>query len=271
VELAILNLCINARDAMPEGGTLTVATSVVNLGGPDAPSPAQCQPGEYIRIVIKDTGVGIEPAILPRIFEPFFTTKEPGKGSGLGLATVYAIASHHAGFVQAASQASVGSEFTLYLPVSARAPEPSVAAPPAQAAHGSGTVLVVDDEPLMLAFVEEALQELGYKVLTAADGKQACAIYARQAEEIDCVLLDMVMPEMSGIETQEALRAINPRVKVILTSGYSGSGEIRRALGSGAAYFLGKPCTVETLSQTLKKIRLDNETAAEDAERKTKS
>jgi CheY-like chemotaxis protein len=255
---------------MPEGGTLTVESSVATLGGEDAPVPAPCSPGDYVRILIKDTGVGIDPAILPRIFEPFFTTKEPGKGSGLGLATVYAIASQHAGFVQAASQVGVGSEFALYLPVSARAPEPPLAAPPALAARGSGTVLVVDDEPFMLAFVEEALQELGYKVLTAADGKQACAIYARQAQEIDCVLLDMVMPEMSGVETQEALRAINPRVKVILTSGYSSSGEVRRALESGAACFLGKPCTVETLSQTLKKIRLDNETSGEDAVRKMK-
>lgn len=260
LELALLNLCINARDAMPEGGTLTVGTSVVTLGSPDASYPAQCSPGEYVRVAIKDTGVGIEPAVLERIFDPFFTTKESGKGCGLGLATVYGVVSNHGGFVRAASQVGGGSEFTLYLPVSARSAELPVEAPLAQAPHGSGTVLVVDDEPFMLTFAEEALKELGYNVLTAADGRHACEIYARQAAEIDCVLLDLVMPDMSGMETQEALRTINPRVRVILISGYSGGGEAARALESGAVSFLAKPCTIETLAQALKTVQVVNGT-----------
>jgi len=197
----------------------------------------------------------MEPELLHRIFEPFFTTKEPGKGSGLGLATVYGIVSSHGGFVQATSQIGRGSEFTLHLPVVPRHVEPSVQTPPTQAEVKTGAVLVVDDEPFMLAFAEEALQELGYQALTAESGKQACEIYAQRTAEIDCVLLDMVMSGLSGRETQEALRAINPDVKVILVSGYSGGAEADRARESGAATFLPKPYTVETLAQVLKSVQ----------------
>jgi two-component system cell cycle sensor histidine kinase/response regulator CckA len=258
LELAILNLCINARDAMPQGGTLTVETSLVTLGGADAPVPVHCAPGEYVRIAVRDTGVGIKPELLQRIFEPFFTTKEPGEGSGLGLATVYAIVNGYGGFVRAASQLGHGSEFTVYLPVLSRDVQPSVREQPQQVEHGTGTVLVVDDEPFMLTFAEEALQELGYEVLTAANGTRACEIYAQHAAEIDCVLLDMVMPGMSGFETQQALCAINPRVKVALVSGYSDGAEADRARESGAATFLGKPYTVETLGQVLKTVQTEN-------------
>ncbi len=258
LELAILNLCINARDAMPQGGTLTVETSGVTLGGEDAPLPAQCAPGEYVRIAIRDTGVGIKPELLQRIFEPFFTTKEPGKGSGLGLAAVYAIVNSHGGFVRAASQVGSGSEFTVYLPVLSRHVEPSAEEQPRPAERGTGTVLVVDDEPFMLTFAEAALQELGYQVLTAENGTQACKIYAQRAAEIDCILLDMVMPGMNGFETQQALCAINPCVKVALVSGYSDGAEADRARESGAAAFLGKPYTVETLAQVLKTVQVEN-------------
>ena len=258
LELALLNLCINARDAMPAGGTLTIETSVVIFGGEDAPCPPHCVPGEYVRLVVRDTGVGMEPELLHRIFEPFFTTKEPGKGSGLGLATVYGIVSSHGGFVQATSQIGRGSEFTLHLPVVPRHVGPSVQTPPAQAEVKTGAVLVVDDEPFMLAFAEEALQELGYEVLTAESGARACELYAQRTAEIDCVLLDMVMSGLSGFETQEALRAINPGVKVILASGYSGGAEADRARESGAVTFLPKPYTVETLAQVLKSVQQGN-------------
>jgi two-component system cell cycle sensor histidine kinase/response regulator CckA len=258
LELAILNLCINARDAMPQGGTLTVESSLVALDGDGVPLPAQCPPGEYVRIAVRDTGVGIKPELLQRIFEPFFTTKEPGKGSGLGLAAVYAIANSYGGFVRAASEVGRGSEFTVYLPVVSRQVEPAVKEQPQQAEQGNGTVLVVDDEPFMLTFAEEALRELGYQVLTAENGRQACEIYSQRLTEIDCVLLDVVMPGMSGLETQQALCAINPRVKVALVSGYSEGAEADRARESGAAAFLGKPYTVETLAQLLKTVQVQN-------------
>jgi PAS domain S-box-containing protein len=255
LELALLNLCINARDAMPAGGTLTIETSLVNPGSEQGAVPADSSPGEYVRIAVKDTGVGMEPELLQRIFEPFFTTKEPGKGSGLGLATVNSIANRHGGFVRAASQIGRGSEFSLYLPVS-RPVQPLAEAPPLsrRTEPKVGTVLVVDDEPFMLAFAEEALQELGYQALTAESGKQACEIYAQRAAEIDCVLLDMVLPGKSGLETQQALRTVNPEVKVVLVSGYSGGAEVERARAAGATAFLAKPYTVETLAHVLKNV-----------------
>ncbi len=250
---AILNLCINARDAMPEGGTLTLGASVVNLGPQDPLRPPECSPGEYVRIAVEDTGLGMEPEVKAHLFEPFFTTKGPGRGSGLGLAMVYRIVTNYKGFVHAESEVVRGSKLSLYLPAVHPPPQPFTQKLPAEVQEGSGTVLVVDDEPMVLAFAERGLEKLGYRVLTAESGRRACEIYASRAQEIDCVLLDMVMPEISGFETYRKLREINPQVKVILSSGYSVEGVARNALEMGAADFIGKPYTLETLSRVLKK------------------
>jgi len=253
LELAILNICINARDAMPEGGTLTLETSVVTLASEDLPSSTSCVPGEYVRLTIRDTGVGMDPQSLQRIFEPFFTTKEAGRGSGLGLAMVQGIVSSHGGFVRAESRPGSGSEFVVFLPATKRREEPPAALPPATAERGAGTVLVVDDEPLMRAFAEDALKELGYQVLTAEDGDRACQIYAARFAQIDCVLLDMIMPGAGWRETLLKLRRINPKARIILSSGADRSGEARQALELGAEAFLGKPYAVEALASILKK------------------
>ncbi|PYV08696.1 MAG: hypothetical protein DMG23_12910 [Acidobacteria bacterium] len=250
---AILNLCINARDAMPEGGTLTLGASVVNLGPQDPLRPPECSPGEYVRVAVEDTGLGMEPEVKAHLFEPFFTTKEPGRGSGLGLAMVYRIVTNHKGFVHAESEVVRGSKLSLYLPAVHPPPQPFTQKLPAEVQEGSGTVLVVDDEPMVLAFAERGLEKLGYRVLTAETGRRACEIYASRAQDIDCVLLDMVMPEISGFETYRKLREINPQVKVILSSGYSVEGVARNALEMGAADFIGKPYTLETLSRVLKR------------------
>ncbi len=254
LEPAILNLCINARDAMPEGGKLTLETSVVTLSSEDPVRPAQCPPGDYVRISVKDTGIGMEPRVRQRLSEPFFTTKEPGRGSGLGLAMVYRSVQDQGGFVRVESEVVQGSEFSIYLPAVQRPPELTDRKHPAQVQHGSGTVLVVDDEPMVLAFAEQGLGRLGYTVLTAENGRQACEIYASRPHEIDCVLLDIVMPEISGLETYQRLREINPQVRVILSSGYSVEKVARQALDMGAADFIGKPYSLETLSLRLKKI-----------------
>jgi len=255
LEQAILNLCINARDAMPEGGMLALDTSVVRLTPDDPLRPAHCPSGEYVRVAVQDTGTGIDPRAMERIFDPFFTTKEAGKGSGLGLTMVYGIVSGHGGFVRVESEVGRGSTFTLYLPA-ARAPGEQYARKKTpQLAHGTGTVLVVDDEPMVLAFAEQGLKKLGYQVLTAEDGKRACEVYRPRAAEIDYVLLDLIMPELSGLETYRRLREVNPQVKVILSSGYS-TGEIaREARESGATCFIGKPYTLEALSLALKKAK----------------
>lgn len=256
LEQAILNLCINARDAMPEGGKLTFATSAAKLGPGDTLRPPECPPGDYVRIAVRDTGVGMPPEVMEHIFQPFFTTKPHDKGSGLGLTMVEGIVRSHGGFVRVESEVGRGTEFTLHLPAipAGETVELPLNELPAKLQTGSGTVLIVDDEPLVLAFAEEGLKRLGYKVLTAETGKRACELYASRAEEFHCVLLDMVMPEISGLETYQKLREINPQVRVILSSGYSERRMAHQARDAGINAFLGKPYTIETLSLALKRI-----------------
>jgi CheY-like chemotaxis protein len=252
LEQAVLNLCINARDAMPEGGVLALESSRVTLGEDDPSRPSRCPPGDYARLTIRDTGVGIAPQLLDKIFDPFFTTKEPSRGSGLGLSMVYGAATSVGGFVQVESAVGAGSAFSLYLPLQAQPVEQRVAVRPSLLEARSGTVLVVDDEPLVLAFVQEALKKLGYKVLTAVDGRQACTVYSAHANQIDLVLLDMVMPELTGLETCRRLREVNPEVKVILSSGYNSSEVVREARAAGAIGFIGKPYSLEELAGVLR-------------------
>jgi PAS domain S-box-containing protein len=253
LEQAILNLCINARDAMPEGGGLALESSRVTFGEGDSSRPSHCLPGNYARITVRDTGVGIAPQVLGRIFDPFFTTKEPGRGSGLGLSMVYGMASSAGGFVQVESEVGFGSAFSIHLPLKTPPVERKVAVRSSVLEAGSGTVLVVDDEPMVLAFVEEALKKLGYKVLTAVDGRQACEVYSSYSNQIDMVLLDMVMPGTTGLEACRRLREINPNVKVILSSGYSSGDVVREARLAGALGFIGKPYSLEELSSALRR------------------
>ena len=255
LEQALLNLCINARDSMPEGGTLSLSAAVVTLCRGETALPPQCAPGPYVRIVVKDTGSGIPPQVLERIFEPFFTTKGPGKGTGLGLAAVYGIVNNHGGFIHVTSELGRGSEFAVHLPL--MSPDEVRAEGKVEEAiePGAGTVLVVDDEPLILAFAEESLTALGYQVVKAEDGARACEIYSRRSGRIDLVLMDIVLPGMSGIDATRKLREINPDVKVILSSGYSGRGKEREVVDAGGVDFIGKPYTVEMLSRILGRAR----------------
>jgi len=263
-EQAILNLCINARDAMPEGGVLALESSQVTLGESDSLRPSRCPPGDYGRLMVRDTGVGMSPRLLDRIFDPFFTTKEPGRGSGLGLSMVYGMASSAGGFVHVESEVGMGSAFSIYLPLKAPPVDQRRAARSSVLESGSGTVLVVDDEPMVLAFVEEGLKRLGYQVLTAVDGGQACEVYSSRSQEIDAVLLDLVMPGITGLEACRRLREINPHVKVIISSGYSSGEVVREASSAGASGFIGKPYSLEELSVALRcpeslSLRTDNE------------
>ena len=252
LEQMILNLCLNSRDAMPEGGSLVPEASQVLLGPDDASRPAHCPPGTYVRLAVQDTGVGIEPRVLAHIFEPFFTTKDAGKGSGLGLAMVDTMARSQGGFVRAESEIGRGSCFTLFLPALSHLREkPEGRAPLRGLAQGTGTVLVVDDEPMVLAFVQEGLRKLGYRVLTADTGPRALEIYAGHAAEIDCVLLDLILPEMSGLEIYRRLRALNPSGRVILSPGYTNSPLLREAREAGVAAFITKPYTLEGLGRAL--------------------
>lgn len=255
LEQAILNLCLNARDAMPEGGTLTIEARSQTLGRKDRRLPPANAPGRYVRIAVRDTGTGMAAEILEQIFVPLFTTKEPGQGSGLGLAMVDRVVKAEGGFVAVSSRPGAGSEFALYLPA-APTERPRPAKPSSTPlTPGRETILVVDDEPRVLEFLEKGLTRLGYHVIAATSGSEAREIYSRQWQEIHCVLLDMIMPEMSGLEVYNLLRDINPQVRAVLSSGYN-SGRVERMLGeTGSAEFLGKPYTLRELSQAIRKIQ----------------
>lgn len=251
---AVLNLCINARDAMPRGGTLAIQVASQELDRNDLRLPSSHAPGPYVRIAIRDSGSGMSAEVMERIFVPLFTTKKHGQGSGMGLAMVDRVVKEAGGFVSVTSKPGEGSEFVVYLPAIFEAQPHPIKSGPRGLVPGRGTVLVVDDEPRVLEFLERGLTRLGYKVMTAEGGNQACEIYATQFQEIDCVLLDMIMPGMSAPDACSRLRDINPFARIILSSGYS-SGRMKREIaGASSVEFLEKPYTLEALSQALHKV-----------------
>jgi CheY-like chemotaxis protein len=224
ISQVLMNLCLNARDAMPAGGSLVLEAENVTLDDAAAEQHPGGRPGDFVRLTVADTGHGIAPEVLPRIFEPFFTTKEVGQGTGLGLAVVFGIIQQHQGWVECHSEVNKGTRFSIYLPRRHEelAAGPAPAAPGTAAAPGRGgeTILLVDDAPYLRAVGREILQRHGYRVLVAEDGRQALEIYARQ-QPIDLVILDLSMPRLSGPDTLQELRRLNPNVRALFTSGYS--------------------------------------------------
>ena len=251
----LLNLAVNARDAMPDGGTLTFAAENVTIDAQYAATSREAKAGPHVCISVSDTGCGIRPDALDRIFEPFFTTKDVGKGTGLGLSTAHAIVKSHRGFITVYSEFGKGSMFKVYIPA-----DPSLQnippAPDITTLHrGSGeTILVIDDEASVLTITQQTLEAFGYRVVVARDGAEAVAIYAQQRAIIDVVLTDMVMPIMDGPATVNALMHINPQVRIIAASGLDSNGRVAKAAGSGVKHFLPKPYTAETLLTTLHEI-----------------
>jgi two-component system cell cycle sensor histidine kinase/response regulator CckA len=253
LEQALLNICINGRDAMPDGGTLTIEAFEVSPEELAAAASTSGVSGCFVGISVQDTGTGIGPDALPRVFEPFYTTKGPGRGTGLGLSMVYGFVKNHGGFVKVESEPGHGAQFTISLP---RVPAPSVqkgTGALGQIRPGWGTVLVVDDEPMVRAFATEGLKGLGYQVLVAENGRQALETYQQHGPKIDCVLMDLIMPDMSGLETYRQMRTADPRVRVVFASGYSTGGILRDAPDARTAAFIGKPYTLAGLSVALRK------------------
>lgn len=224
MEQIVLNLAINARDAMPCGGSLFVSTSIIAVAAGLAEKFPQAVPGNYVCLTVKDTGTGIAPDVLPRIFEPFFTTKDVGKGTGLGLATVYGIVQQHHGWIKTSSELGKGTVFELFLPVAAGKPAhiESREIPAPQARGGTETILVVEDEPPLRMLVRSVLERYGYRVLEAVSGMAALAVWELHKDEIQLLLTDMVMPHgLGGRDLAKKLLAEKPALKVIYSSGYS--------------------------------------------------
>lgn len=247
-----LNLFINASQAMPEGGNLTIETDNVVLGENEI-RPASLEAGRYVRIVIIDDGIGMDNKTLKRIFEPFFTTKPKGIGTGLGLTSSYGIIKSHGGAIEVESEPGKGTRFRIYLPA-------TTAAPAAQEQRqedvltGTETILIVDDEKINIAVMKEMLEMLDYHVFCAGSGQEALAVFMEKQNEIDLVVLDMILPGMSGSQTFEALRQINPQIPVILASGYNAKGEAQKILDKGCNGFIQKPFHLQDLSQKIRDI-----------------
>lgn len=250
----LMNLCVNARDAMPNGGILTISAENFLVDEHYAKMHLDAKIGSYIVATVADTGIGITHEVLDRIFEPFFTTKELGKGTGLGLSTVLGIVKSHGGFINVYSEIGKGSKFEVYLPAqeTAETPEEKELELP----HGSGElVLIIDDEPSIREITKTSLEAYNYKAITASDGIEAIALYAEYRDKISIVLTDMLMPSMDGITTIRTLHKINPNVKIIVISGLATSDKMNAAYDLGIKAFLSKPYTAKQLLETINTVK----------------
>jgi two-component system cell cycle sensor histidine kinase/response regulator CckA len=252
MEQVLLNLFINAADAMPKGGKLILKTRHTTHEGIKG-MIYDARPGNYVLLTVTDTGIGMDKETQERIFDPFFSTKERGRGTGLGLASVYGIIKAHGGYINVESEKGHGTTFSIYLPASEKKAERTVKTVE-QCVKGTGTVLMVDDEDALREVGQELLTVMGYRVLVARDGKEAIEVYRKNWHTIDLVLLDMIMPNMGGGEAYDCMREINPDIKVLLSSGYSVDGEAGEILKRGCRGFIQKPFKVSELSRKIEEI-----------------
>ncbi len=252
----LLNLTVNARDAMPDGGSLTIGVENCVLDEQYVAMNLHTKAGRYVQINVTDSGTGIPAHLLDKIFEPFFTTKELNKGTGLGLSSVMAIVKSHGGIINVYSEPRKGTTFKIYLPAmdvcsDARKNESEQVTLP----RGNGeTILIVDDEASILTITSQTLQAFGYRVLTATDGAEAVAVYAQKQNEIAVVLTDMMMPVMDGAAVIRVLTRINPKIKIIATSGLNANGSAVKLSGGAVKHFMTKPYTAATLLKAMRSI-----------------
>jgi PAS domain S-box-containing protein len=252
IEQVLMGIYLNAWQAMPGGGTLTLEARNTLLEEGES-FAFEVPPGPYVCVSIRDTGIGMDEKTRDRVFEPFFTTKEMGRGAGLGLASAYGIIKSHGGFISVASKVGEGTTFDLYLPAS-RKKATTVTVHLEAAIQGRETILLIDDEEVIIEVSREILEALGYRVWTVRTGQEAIALYKSRKKEIDLVILDMIMPGMSGGDIFDRLKAVNPGVRVILSTGYSLTGQAREIMARGCRGFIQKPYKIETLSQKVREV-----------------
>jgi PAS domain S-box-containing protein len=251
---AIVNLIVNARDALPEGGWVAVETANVAIDDIYARAHPEARTGECSLVTVSDSGAGIRPEVRARIFEPFFTTKPSGHGTGLGLAMVYGTVRRHGGWIQCYSEAGRGTRFSVYLPrlVAAEATADADARRDGQPEQGRETILLVEDDDTFRQIGTECLRELGYSVVSARDGIEAVELFSVMKDEVDLVILDLTMPRMNGRDALARMRGLVPEVKVLVTSGHHGDQEVREVMALGACGFIGKPYRLDGMGRAIR-------------------
>ena len=254
MEQVLMNLAVNARDAMPDGGRLILETKNVTLDDEYCRLQVGAGPGECVLLTVSDTGHGMDKTTVEHIFEPFYTTKELGRGTGLGLAMVYGIVRQHEGFITCYSEVGRGTTFNVYFPAIERHLEPGVEMTGVMPAFGTETILLVDDEAFVRDLGQRILSNAGYTVLTAANGIEALDLFTRKEKQIDLVVLDLIMPEMGGEASLKELLKIDPGVKVLVASGYSADPSMRGPLELGAKGFVSKPFRLKELLRQVRKV-----------------
>ena len=255
VEQILLNLGGNAADAMPEGGRLIIETGNVTLDDSYITAHPKTTPGRYVLLTVSDTGHGIDKATVDKIFEPFFTTKEIGKGTGLGLASVYGIVKSHSGHINCYSEIGLGTTFKIYFPaIEQEEAGQGAAAVPEPPPRGTETILLVDDEEWILDLASQILKNFGYKVVTASNGEGALEIFTKRRDEIDLIILDLGMPGMGGHRCLQEIIQFDPFAKVLIASGYTMNGHAKKTLEAGAAGFIGKPYKIDEILENVRKV-----------------
>lgn len=254
IEQVLLNFYVNAWQAMPAGGNLHLQTTNETLDN-SCIQAFSVIPGNYVNFSITDTGVGMDSNIRERVFEPFFTTREKGRGTGLSLSSAYGIIKNHGGFINVHSEKGRGTSFTVYLPASKKSAgiEKGICEP---VVKGSGTVLLVDDEQMILDVGGQMLEKLGYQILAAPNGNEALKLFELHRDHIVLVILDMIMPVMGGSETFDKLKSMHPNIKVILSSGYAVDGQAADILKRGCNGFIQKPFSLKQLSRKMSEVIL---------------
>jgi CheY-like chemotaxis protein len=254
MEQVLLNLAVNARDALPRGGRLTIETAGVSCDVEFTRTNPAARPGGFVRVSVSDTGIGMTPAVQARIFEPFFTTKEAGKGAGLGLATVYGIVKQAGGFILVESEPDQGASFKVFLP-RVNAPSPSrEVEKTVEIRGGSETILLVEDEPQVRAVARRILEQGGYRVLEAGNGGEALAVSGTFPGEIHLLISDVVLPGLNGPELTRRLRDGRPGLLAVLISGYPGEAIASRGAGTSELALIAKPFSAETLKRTVRSV-----------------